>query len=295
MAASRILFKALSDRGTVRAENQDRVFAGPLPGDGERHLFAVADGVGGREGGAWASERALELLTEALSAPGSSLRGAADTANRGVFEDASKREHRGAATTLVAVLVEGTTFTWANVGDSRAYILRNRQLHQLTRDHSFVEEEITAGRLTREEAATSPHRNVITRSIGHHPEVEVDSKGPFQLEPGDIFLLCSDGLHQLVTVAEMTERALLLEPAPAAEALVRLANQRGGPDNVSVVIFAFEREALATATARPQGVAATAPSGKPERPGKGPSLRLIGASIVGALLAGIVIGLSRPF
>jgi protein phosphatase len=237
-------FHALSHRGMVRPENQDHVFAGRISRTDERYLFAVADGVGGREGGAWASERTLQLLMQEISVPGVGFQAAIMAANRSVYEEASKStERNGAATTLTAVLVEGTAFTWANVGDSRGYILRGGQLHQLTRDHSLVEEEIEAGRLTREEAAKSPHRNVITRSIGHQPAVDVDSKGPFQLEPGDMLLLCSDGLHQLVSTDEMTEYATTREPAAATDGLIRLANERGSPDNVSVVIAAFGREA----------------------------------------------------
>jgi protein phosphatase len=243
MEAARLDFHALSHRGMVRAENQDHVFAGRLGRTEERYLLAVADGVGGREGGAWASERTLQLLLEEVSVAGVGFQAAIMAANRAVFEEATRSsERRGAATTLTAVLIEGTAFTWANVGDSRGYILRDGTLSQLTRDHSLVEQEIEAGRLTREEAASSPHRNVITRSIGNQPAVDVDTKGPFQLEPGDILLLCSDGLHNLVSTAEMAEQALSKDAASASDALIRLANERGSPDNVSVVICAFERD-----------------------------------------------------
>jgi protein phosphatase len=252
MAPPQLDFHALSHRGMVRPENQDHVFAGRISRTDERYLFAVADGVGGREGGAWASERTLQLLLQEVSVPGVGFQAAIMAANRAVFDEASRSSERsGAATTLTAVLVEGTTFTWANVGDSRGYILRDGRLHQITRDHSLVEEEIEAGRLTREEAARSPHRNVITRSIGHQPAVDVDSKGPFQLEPGDMLLLCSDGLHQLVSTDEMTEHALSMQPPAAADALIRLANERGSPDNVSVVIAAFERDTLSPEGAKP--------------------------------------------
>lgn len=251
MPDAQIEFHALSHRGMVRAENQDHVFGGKISRTEERYLFAVADGVGGREGGAWASERALQLLLEEISAQNVGFQAAIMAANRTVYEEASRnRERRGAATTLVAALVEGSSFTWANVGDSRLYILRDGDLHQLSRDHSLVEEELAAGRITPEEAAHSTYRNVITRSIGNQPAVDVDSEGPFQLEPGDILLLCSDGLHQLVTSSEMIEHAVSMTPAEATDALIRLANQRGGPDNVSVVIFAFQPQRPATDTKR---------------------------------------------
>ncbi len=251
MPDSNFDFHALSHRGMVRAENQDHVFAGKISRTEERYLFAVADGVGGREGGAWASERALQLLLEEISAPGVGFQAAIMAANRTVYEEASRNnERRGAATTLVSALVEGSSFTWANVGDSRLYFLRDSVLHQLSRDHSLVEEELASGRITAEEAAHSTYRNVITRSIGNQPAVDVDSEGPFQLEPGDILLLCSDGLHQLVTSPEMIEHAQSMTPEAATDALIRLANQRGGPDNVSVVICTFQLERPSNDTRR---------------------------------------------
>lgn len=225
----------------VRPENQDHVFAGQLPPDAGRHLFAVADGVGGREGGAWASERALQVLIEETARAGARLDEAFEAANVAVIDGAARNALRnGAATTLVAVLVEGSSYTWANVGDSRAYLFRAGDFQQLTTDHSLVEEEIAAGRMTREEARKSSYRNVITRSIGHDISEEVDCEGPFALEAGDVLLLCSDGLHGLVEDAEIAEHLRRSPPEGAAAALIDLANLRGGHDNISVVICSVE-------------------------------------------------------
>jgi serine/threonine protein phosphatase PrpC len=136
------------------------------------------------------------------------------------------------------VLVEGISYSWVNVGDSRAYLLRGENFDQLTTDHSLVEEEIAAGRITREQAAKASYRNVITRSIGHRPSIQIDHDGPLTLQAGDEVLLCSDGLHGLVSNDEMERHLREMAPQQAAGALLALANARGGQDNISVVILA---------------------------------------------------------
>lgn len=299
--AERLNFElaAVTDKGVVRPENQDSVYAGQI-GEG-RYLAAVADGVGGREGGAWASSRALEVLRSAIARPGISLSASVAEANQVVFtEAASKTELHGAATTLVSVLVEGGSFSWANVGDSRAYLLRGANFDQLTTDHSLVEEELAAGRITREQAANASYRNVITRSIGHRPAIEIDSDGPLPLAAGDILLLCSDGLHGLVSSEEMERRLRELPPSAAAASLLELANQRGGHDNISVVIVraqsAVPEAGQETTRLSPnkasQGNTATVQL--PRQEGGLPSFGFVAFCLAAGALAGFLLGL-RPF
>lgn len=224
----------LSDKGVSRPENQDALHLGPLR---DAFLLAVADGVGGRKGGAWASRRALDVFTEALGQNDSiDLVAAAQHANHRVNAESRGDDSRsGAATTLVSVLITARGVQWINVGDSRAYLIRGDSCRQITTDHSYVEGEVAAGRMSREEAENSPMRNVITRSIGGQQRVDIDEGGPLLPEAGDVLLLCSDGLHGVVNDAEMAAAAQE-QPSSAVEALIKLANQRGGPDNITVIV-----------------------------------------------------------
>lgn len=228
----------LTDKGVSRQENQDAIHLGPLK---DAYLLAVADGVGGRNGGAWASRRALDVFTDALSRNDSAdLVAAAQHANHRLIAEATGDESRnGAATTLVSMLISDRGVQWINAGDSRAYLIRAGEARQLTTDHSYVEGEVAAGRMSREEAESSPLRNVITRSLGGQQRVDIDHGGPLLPESDDTLLLCSDGLHGVVKPAEMAE-AVSRTPTEAVEALVTLANQRGGPDNISVIIARIE-------------------------------------------------------
>jgi protein phosphatase len=206
-------------------------------------LLAVADGVGGMQGGETASAISVETLLEQLSRkaaddPASALAEAFSAANQSVRHQAALNpELSGMASTLVAALIQGDTAWVANAGDSRAYLFHNAALRQLTQDHTWVAERIRAGRLTPEEAENSPHRNVITRGVGVAQDLEPDIIGPIELPDSSLLLLCSDGLHR---VADDADIAALLGPGPAqhiAERLIDLANERGGPDNISVAIL----------------------------------------------------------
>ncbi len=243
------LYSARTDVGRVREINEDRVFAGELPlltdqlGASARHLLVVADGVGGLERGEWASEKALTVVTAELPIhlashePREALRLALEAANSLIWrrERSDAESWLGpAATTVVAVIVDTVHLWWANVGDSRAY-----RVERLTRDHSWVEDAVRGGALTREQARLSERRNVITRGVGFRPEVDVDTGGPRDLRPTDVVVLCSDGLHGLLTDDDIAHVVRSYPSAEAAERLVDLSNERGGTDNISVIVCGF--------------------------------------------------------
>ena len=225
-----------TDVGQVRASNEDQLLVA-------EPLFAVADGMGGHAAGEVASLTAIEALLVAFDGnrSGEGLLDAVRHANRAVWEQARQRpELRGMGTTMTAVaLVEkedDDILVVVNVGDSRAYLLRDGELEQLTEDHSVPEELRRAGRLSPEEAASDPRRHVLTRVLGVDPEVEVDS---FEIIPyrGDRLLLTSDGLFGEVPDSEIASvLRRRSKPEKAAEELVALANEAGGADNVTVVV-----------------------------------------------------------
>jgi protein phosphatase len=237
-----------SDVGRRREVNEDHLHAGVLGvhAGSNWHLLAVADGVGGRRRGDWASHLAISTLVSRLSGrlaqdeAAEALRWAFVATNQALWQGAQTQpDTQGAATTLVAVLLNERRAWWANVGDSRAYLLRQGRLEHLTIDHSWVEEQVRAGGLTPEQARTSGRRNVITRSIGGEPQVEVDVGGPMHLQSGDVVIVCSDGLHGQVSDEEIAAVTTRTDPRTAVERLIRLSNERGGVDNVSVIVCAM--------------------------------------------------------
>jgi protein phosphatase len=203
-------------------------------------LFVVADGMGGHLGGEVASRLTVETL-ERTSASLEDLVERVREANRVVFErSVSDRTVAGMGTTLTAAWVEGDRVRLVHVGDSRAYLLRGGELRQLTEDHTLVQRMVLEGRITRQEAAVHPQRNVLTRVIGTDPVVEPDDL-ELDLRPGDRVLLCTDGLTGML--GEEAIRDLLdsgLEPQLAAEELVREANHAGGIDNTTVIVLDVE-------------------------------------------------------
>lgn len=227
-----------SDVGQVRSNNQDS----KLVSDGVG-VYAVADGMGGHQGGEVASAIAIETLEAIITDPTTpSVVEAVKEANRRIFSRAAdSTELRGMGTTLVAIALvnQGTDeeeVAWVNVGDSRAYLLRDQELHQLSRDHSLVEDLRRGGQLSDEEAAVHPQRNILTRALGIDHDVEVDTGAVVPLQ-GDRFLLCSDGLFNEVDRATLI--AVLSEgddPDAIATELVRLANAGGGRDNITCVV-----------------------------------------------------------
>jgi PPM family protein phosphatase len=236
---NRIEIHSISDTGRQRSNNQD-MFGEGHARSGARWIM-VADGMGGHAGGATASRVAVETVSSVVGtssdAPDVALRSALEAANRVVHDEAQRNEQlAGMGTTGVAALfsADGVAFV-ANVGDSRAYRMRDGALEQITLDHSLVAELQRRGMITEEEAIVHPRRNEVLRSLGVEPDVVVDLH-QLDLQAGDLFLLCSDGLSGVVRDAEIAEVMHREAPAQAVRTLVDFANSRGGPDNVTVQI-----------------------------------------------------------
>jgi protein phosphatase len=240
--APHLQIAARSDTGRSRTMNQDFAYAGPLPGAEEWDLLAVADGLGGHARGEWASQRTIELLANSLAVhlqtgdPGAAFTAAIEDANATVNFEARQQGTPGSATTLVAVLARDGQVWWANVGDSRLYVLAAGGLRQVSEDHSWVNDQVRAGILPADALRGHPNKNVVTKTVGFEPAVTPDTGGPLLLAPGDAVVLCSDGLHGPVTDAEIERAVASLDPGLAAERLIDLANAAGGPDNITVVI-----------------------------------------------------------
>jgi serine/threonine protein phosphatase PrpC len=224
---------AITDPGRRRRRNEDAFVLEPP-------LFAVADGMGGAQAGEIASRIAASVLRDSAERSGEdSVSTLIQEANRRVYEAASTDEARsGMGTTITAALVEDGTVRIGHVGDSRAYRIRDGKLEQLTEDHSLVAELVRSGRLSPEEADVHPQRSVITRALGTDPDVDVDT---FTVEarPGDVFMICSDGLTSMVddeAILEIVERNRV-SLDQAARALVDAANKGGGEDNITIVAF----------------------------------------------------------
>ena len=234
-----------TDIGRRRSNNQDSKAVLP-PSSPQQYrtrgwLFLVADGMGAHAAGEEASRIAAErvpLVYEKLSgrSPPLALRRSIEQTNAEInTKGESAAEFRGMGTTCTVLVVLPRGALVGHIGDSRAYRIRSGKIEQLSRDHSLVW-ELESGGLTREQAAAAAPKNIITRSMGPHAHVEVDLEGPFPVEDGDIFLLCSDGLSGQVTDEEIGLVAAELEPREAADALIGLALVRGAPDNVTVVV-----------------------------------------------------------
>jgi serine/threonine protein phosphatase PrpC len=206
-------------------------------------LFAVADGMGGHAAGEVASQLALKVLfssyyDQELVLPSvMRLEYAIKIANRAIYEQSvANQSQAGMGTTVVAAVVHDDWLTIASVGDSRAYLIRDGEARQITHDHSWVAEQIEAGVLTQEEARVHMYRSVVTRCVGHQNDIQVDTF-ELLLDPGDTVLLCSDGLSGQVDDEEIARVSSQFLPDQAAGRLIDLANQAGGPDNITVVIF----------------------------------------------------------
>jgi serine/threonine protein phosphatase PrpC len=205
-------------------------------------LFAIADGMGGAQAGELASSLAAGAVRDDETVSGSGERRVSELiqeANRRVYQRSSQdASASGMGTTMTVALVEDGAVVFGHVGDSRAYLIRDRRLEQLTEDHSLVAELVRSGKLSPEEAETHPQRSVITRALGTDPDVDVDTFS-IPTQAGDLFMLCSDGLTSMV------EDEAILEAAEkhrddlqaAVKALIRAANKGGGEDNITVVLF----------------------------------------------------------
>ena len=249
----RVAYAAATDVGRKRPENEDSYCADPTLG-----LYLVADGMGGHAAGEVASKTVAETvrhfivetredhdktwpfpLDPTLSYAANRLRVAILVANRALVPLIEGDEQlRGMATTISAVLLDEDRAVISNVGDCRAYLIREGLIKQVTVDHSWVGEQIRAGLLTADAAKTHPWRSMVTRAISGVPDLDVDIV-EFGLRPGDTLVLCSDGLHGLVSDEEM---AAAVRPGDgdleaACRQLISLANERGGPDNITAILI----------------------------------------------------------
>jgi len=256
MSAARIRCEALSDVGRKRKGNEDALFLNE-----HQKLYVVADGMGGHAAGEVASRVAVDAIAEfveltggnqeitwpfglddSISYEGNRLKTAVRHANSRVLEATRESaEYEGMATTVAAVLVDGDVANLAHVGDSRIYVWSAGEITLLTRDHSWVNEQIENGAISPEQARSHPLRNVVTRALGGRSDLVVDIQSRRMAE-GDMLLLCSDGLTTMVPDDEIAR--VLGESGgdvgDAVQALVGLANERGGEDNITVVLLKFE-------------------------------------------------------
>ena len=253
----RIVSGGVTDVGRVRTNNEDCYkIVEPL------NLFVLSDGMGGEAHGEIASAMAVETVVKHCldvetnpaarvigavqpnwSAQTKRLSSAVHLANKNIFKSAEEHpDQHGMGATLTAVWINDAKLSIAHVGDSRAYLLRGGTLLQLTRDHSLVAEQVRRGILTAAEAEESDMQSVLLRALGAQEEIEVDAE-EHTLFPRDFLLLCSDGLTRMVTEPEIAGTLQAVsDPVRAAEKLVALANERGGPDNITVVIVRLDKE-----------------------------------------------------
>lgn len=255
----KIEFYGQTDVGKKREKNEDSLLA-----NGSIGLFMVADGMGGHLGGEYASRLAVKTVAETMQKliedpeatlvadlgfdrshqadRGEYLRYSLRLASRNIFEEAQKNPHlRGMGTTSVILHLQEHKGYLANVGDSRGYLVRPDGISQLTTDHSLVAEQLKAGFITPDEIRHHKFKNIITRSVGFQADVDVDILMR-DLEVGDRFLLCSDGLTNLVEDSEIQKIVSKNNPREACQKLIGLANKKGGDDNISVVIVSIDGE-----------------------------------------------------
>ena len=297
---------ALSDIGLQRSTNEDALVAAPP-------LFAVADGMGGAQAGEVASRTAVEALSRALDS-GRKLTDAAQEANLRVFamaQDDPSRAGMGTTLTVLRLLEGNERAELVHVGDSRAYLLRDGRLEQLTADHSLVGEMVREGKLTADEAFSHPARSILSRVLGTEPGVKLDRR-EIDLRAGDTLLLCSDGLSSALTDEVIQKRLQGATPRDAARRLVVEAKNQGGHDNITVVVLRLspaEQEggdeertvALPTALSDTAETVATAPLPPPAEvaaasasalPRRGLSRRRLWLLVAGLVVAALLVGLA---
>ncbi|HAL02920.1 MAG TPA: Stp1/IreP family PP2C-type Ser/Thr phosphatase [Lachnospiraceae bacterium] len=233
---------SITDIGRQRQMNQDYVFTSEISVGTLPNLFIVADGMGGYKAGEYASKCTVDTIVNEVSfsndeSPIRLLRNAIQKANSKIRQKSmSDDNYKGMGTTLVAGTFDGEILTVANVGDSRLY-LYNGSLKQITTDHSLVEEMIRMGELERERARTHPDKNIITRAVGVVEQVDVDFFEVEDISNGDMILLCSDGLTNMVEDSEISEiLGMKGSLEDKARLLVQTANAHGGKDNIAVVL-----------------------------------------------------------
>jgi serine/threonine protein phosphatase PrpC len=272
----RLAAAGLTDVGRRRERNQDNTTHHVPTDEAELAkkgaLFVVCDGMGGHAAGEVAAEIGVNAIRDTYFASTKTdiIDGLADairTANERIFEHASEHpELAGMGTTCVALLIHGGRAYFVNIGDSRAYLARDGKLRQVTLDHSWVAEQVRAGVLTEEQARVHAHRNVITRSLGTQPNVNADLFIE-KLREGDRILLCSDGLHGYVE-EDAIERTVVrsAQPDESVQALVDMANENGGPDNITAVLVQLLEVPAITDTLALPPEATTGPDGAITQP-----------------------------
>jgi protein phosphatase len=227
-----------SDQGKIRTSNEDQHLA-----DLQINLFLVADGMGGHAAGEVASQITASTIHDCLlkserSDPQSVLRKAVQYANTKVYDSQHRHsEYRGMGSTLTALMFNENRYYIAQVGDSRAYLLRKGELTQLTRDHSLVWDLYENHLISKENLSRHPRKNIITRSIGTYPEIEPDILSDQSFE-NDTFMICSDGLTDVLSDSQIQQFLSRYDknPQEVCEMLVEAANEKGGPDNITVVV-----------------------------------------------------------
>lgn len=229
---------AISDVGRKRQKNEDSYLI-----NDELNIFVVADGMGGHAGGEYASRIAITTIEEMFRQQNGNTSPPEEIVDKAIRDASAKiiskaeedQALKGMGTTVICLHLDGKRAVLGHVGDSRAYLFRDGALEQLTEDHSLVNEQVKTGLITAEEAKTHQFKNIITRSVGVTPEVEVDIVIK-KLKVGDSFLICSDGLSNLVEMKEMEKELSERETVLAAKAMVDLANKRGGDDNITLLV-----------------------------------------------------------
>lgn len=284
-------FGAKSDVGQIRSDNEDAYLI-------EEPLFAIADGMGGHLAGDVAAATAVDVISQGIQEENfgpRALEALIERANREIWQKAQgDTALSGMGTTCTVFLVEDSKGHLAHVGDSRAYILHQGRLRQLTEDHTLVARMVREGRLDPQDADRHPQRNVVTRALGVDESVAVDTM-QLDLQEGDRVLLCSDGLTSMVSIAEI-ERILIAadDPQSAADQLVATANEAGGEDNITVLVIDVGSTAeRAPTVARSPAREDTAPDpegGPHQKRWLGPVLKIL---LSLAVIAGIAFAASR--
>ena len=258
----RLLYSARTDVGMIRSGNEDN-FA--VNAGGDRGLFIVADGMGGHAAGEVASEMAVQIIELELASirdleektSSEKVMDALRKANRNIHDRTiTEVDKQGMGTTASVLLVNNNRYLIGQVGDSRVYLLRDGALKQLTKDHSYVQEQVDAGFLTPEQARYHPYSNVITRCVGASPDVQPDVYSG-DVRVGDLFLVASDGLTGMVDDRRL--QILLMsraEPERKVHALISEANGRGGLDNITAIVIQIAPDDDGSSTARTQEMSA---------------------------------------
>lgn len=298
---------AKTDPGRKRELNEDDFIIVEMFKDKENlavaekkgNIYIVADGVGGHNAGEVASRMAVDIVSQRYYEDESpnvraSLVRAIQEANRQIFERAqSVRSETGMGSTIVAAAIRGHELHIAHAGDSRAYLVRQGRIKQLTKDHSWVSEQLAQRRITSEEARTHPYRSYITRSLGAKPEVEPECTA-IAIRRGDTILLCSDGLSGQVDDETILQIVSSLDPTDACNELVHLANEAGGPDNITAIVIRVE-QVISTLLQYGTDAPTQIPKERPRREGpkrresKREKRKLSAKSIIIGLVVAIVI------